>query len=70
MQATIRKHYPGCYRLSPPTDEEFGQVKRHGREWHAEIRFSNGDLKRYAGIWNTRRETVEEILSYYAWMTP
>ena len=40
----------------------FGQIRRVGREWHAEMRESvSGDLIRFAGIWKTRRDAEEEV---------
>lgn len=68
---TIRKHYPGCYRLSLPNHstygEVFSQIKKAGTEWAAELRYANGTLIQYAGIWNTRREAIEELLSLDVW---
>jgi|TARA_R110000824_G_scaffold155073_1_gene327289 hypothetical protein len=62
----IKKHYPGCYRVS--LGETFGQIKKVGREWHAEIRASDsGDLLRFAGIWGTRKAAVEEVISTNSW---
>jgi len=58
---TVRMHRTGVYRLSNGGDR-FGQVRRVGREWHAEIRETEtGTLVRFAGIWRTRRDAVEEI---------
>lgn len=40
----------------------FGQVHKDGREWHAEIRESwSGALVRFAGIWGTKRDAIEEV---------
>ena len=45
--------------------ERFGLIKKTGREWTAEIREShNGDLLRYAGIWQTLRKAIEECTDY------
>jgi len=61
--AIIEKHYQGCYRVRDG-GEFFGQVKREGRTWVAEIRETNsGDLMRYAGIWSSKRDAVEECES-------
>jgi hypothetical protein len=52
----------GAYRIRL-TPAHFGQIIRRGREWHAEVRYvDTGVLKRYAGIWGTRRDAVEELL--------
>lgn len=62
---TLREHCKGCYRLTLSPDR-FGQIIKRGREWHAEIRNThNGDLVRFAGIWNTRKEAVEELTSIW-----
>lgn len=56
----LKKHYPGCYRTET-VHGRFGQIKRDGREWKAEIRSRSGDLERYAGIWGTRKDAVDEV---------
>ena len=59
---TIQKHYPGCFRVSDG-GEIFGQIKKDGRKWTAEIRYSeSGDIKRYAGIWSTKKDAIEEVV--------
>ena len=67
---TIKRHFPSCYRISF-VDERmgedsfsiFGQIIKDGRKWIAEIRYSSsGDIKRYAGIWNTKKEAIEEVV--------
>ena len=59
------KHYPGCYRVRMENSDIFGQIKRSGRKWNAEIRYTaTGELKHFAGIWSTKREAVQESLSY------
>ena len=58
---------PGMYRIGD--DEHFSNIRK-GREyngeqtskWYADIRKSDGTLQRYAGIWNTRKEAVEEAI--------
>jgi hypothetical protein len=66
---TIQKHYPGCYRISDERRQEdpfsiFGQIKKDGRKWTAEIRYSeSGDIRQYAGIWNTKKDAIEEVVS-------
>ena len=59
---SIEKHYQGCYRISDG-GEIFGQIKKDGRKWIAEIRYSeSGDIKRYAGIWDTKKDAIEEVV--------
>ena len=61
MTVTIKKHTSTTYRASNGT-AHFGQFKRVGREWHAEIRETEtGVLVRYAGIWDRKADAVEEI---------
>ena len=55
-----RKHRNGCSRYSNFVGD-FGQVKKVGRKWHAEIRSNAGDILQYAGIWNTRKDAREEV---------
>lgn len=53
---------PGFYRVSDGV--VFGQIRKVGREWHAEIRRSEtGAQIRLAGVWNTLTEATEECLS-------
>ena len=60
---SIEKHYQGCYRISDG-GEIFGQIKKDGRKWIAEIRYSeSGDIKRYAGIWDTKKDAIEEVVT-------
>jgi hypothetical protein len=44
--------------------EFFGNVKKVGRKWHAEVRSSNDTttVYRFAGIWGTKREAVDEAM--------
>lgn len=68
-KSQIKKHYEGCYRISN-NGPFFGQVKKVNREWHAEIRQTEtGTLVRFAGIWNTRKDAIEEIDSLLVWRT-
>ncbi|HEX6957578.1 MAG TPA: hypothetical protein VF194_06280 [Ferrovibrio sp.] len=40
----------------------FGQIKRQGREWHAEIRRTDdGALVRHAGIWGRKADAIDEV---------
>ena len=65
---SIKKHYQGCYRISDERNVEdpfsvFGQIYKDGRKWIAEIRYSeSGDIKRYAGIWDTKKDAIEEVV--------
>lgn len=60
----VQQHYHGCYRWTID-GEQFGQVKRDGHQWKAEIRESStGSLIRYAGIWPTLREALAELVDY------
>ena len=62
MEMTLTKHYSGCYRYTRTDNADlFGQIKKVGREWHAEIRYVDGTLKQYAGIWSTRKDAIEEV---------
>ena len=56
----LKKHYEGCYRIN--YGDIFGQIKKVKRTWQAEVRNTKtGQLIRYAGLWNTRREAIEEL---------
>lgn len=65
MAITETKLLSGWYRVSG--DEHFGNVKRertgeHAGKWTADFRYrDSGDLIQYAGVWNTKREAVEEV---------
>ena len=40
----------------------FGQIKKEKDGWHGEIRYRNtGKIKRYAGIWKSKKDVIEEI---------
>ena len=60
---TIERIISGNYRVHSVTDMGmFGIVRREGpREWHAKIMHSDGSLRRYAGIWSTRKDAIEEV---------
>ena len=57
----LRKQYEGTYRITLNEQGEFAQIKKKGREWHAEIRYRDGTLKQHAGIWKSRKDAVEEV---------
>lgn len=58
---SVKRHGPRCYRVSC-NGACFGQIKRDGREWHAEIRDTeSGHLVRFAGVWRTRCDAIEEV---------
>lgn len=65
MQTTLRKVAPELYRTNAVKtfwhEGLFGQIRRRGRKWEAEIRRANGDTLRPAGMWRTRKEAHEEI---------
>ncbi len=55
------KWYPGCYRITSPVSDVFGQIKKVGQEWQAEIRFKlTGDMKQFAGNWKTLADAQDE----------
>ena len=57
----IRKHGSQCYRITL-AGELFGQIRKHSDGWHAEVRHANnGELVRYAGIWKTLSDAIEEL---------
>jgi len=58
----MKQHFSGCYRLTL-SDSYFGQIKKVKRQWEAEIRENDtGTLVRFAGIWSSRKDAVEELL--------
>jgi len=62
MTSHVTKHYKGCYRVTYPGTGCFGQIKKAGREWIAEIRDSaDGSIIRPAGIWGRLRDAVGEV---------
>lgn len=61
MACTVVRHGPGIYRVRLEGSWAFGQIKKDGKLWNAEIRESiTGDLRRMAGVWTTQRDAVEE----------
>lgn len=50
---------PGYYKLTADNGF-FSNIRREGNKWHADIRKPSGEIKRYAGIWQTRRDAIEE----------
>ena len=60
----LREFVPGRLRLTID-DRRFGQIKREGADWKAEVRDADtGVILRYAGIWKTRREAVAELIDF------
>ncbi len=62
----FKKHFDGCFRSDSVTNHHgvrhFGQIKKDGRNWDAEIRNSEtGKIDRFAGIWTSKKDAVEEI---------
>lgn len=63
---TFTRWLPGFYKANIGADcigrELFANVKKVGREWHAEIRYAaDGEIVRFAGIWNKLEDAKEEI---------
>lgn len=60
----LRRYCSGVYRVTL-SDDCFGQIQRTiDDEWCAEVRDTNtGNLKRYAGLWNTCRAAHAELVS-------
>ncbi len=59
------KHADSFYRLC--SDTHFANIRKgrkysdeQSSKWYADIRTTNGNLVRYAGIWNTRKDAIEE----------
>jgi hypothetical protein len=57
----------GFYKVFVDRDQHdcapFANVKKaKANEWHAEIRNHHGDIIRYAGIWKTKADAVEEAV--------
>jgi len=72
--ANIEEH-GSSYRVFPThwnrdEDIDFGLVRKGSKyepdemtsKWYAEIKNHHGETWRYAGIWETRRDAVEEIM--------
>lgn len=58
----------GSYKATIGKDaigrEVFANVRRQGREWHAEFRYSAcGEVCRFAGIWTRKADAFEEVRS-------
>lgn len=60
----VRRLRRGCYRVTLDHDH-FGQITKEANGlWLAQIRATeSGNLIRYAGLWETRRAAVEELVS-------
>jgi hypothetical protein len=58
--AKVSKFLKGWYRVSGEHHFSNVRLERSG-EWFVDLRYShNGDLRQLAGLWNTKREAVEE----------
>ena len=57
----LTKLYKGFYRVHVDGSDDFGQIMKEKSKWYAEIRDSDGVIRRYAGIWNTRQDAVQEV---------
>lgn len=42
-------------------DGRFSNIRRERDGWHADIRNERGELVRYAGIWPTLRDALDEV---------
>lgn len=57
---TLTKVLAGYYKLTAPSGF-FSNIDRgDDGQWRADIRKPSGELKRFAGIWPTRRDAIEE----------
>ena len=67
MKTTLRRVAPELYRTNAVKtfwhDGLFGQIRRRGRKWEAEIRRATGEMLRPAGSWRTRKDAHKEINS-------
>jgi predicted YcjX-like family ATPase len=63
----MEKLYTGTYRIRIVDEDgeygtHFGQIKKDGRQWNAEIRHSRtGDISRYAGVWPRKQDAIDEV---------
>lgn len=62
----VAKVLSGFYQASNGT--EYSNIHRGFRytdelvsKWYADIRYKDGTVKRYAGIWDTFREALDEV---------
>lgn len=53
----------GMYKVSTGHSKHYANINKKGNEWHADIRNGLGELEQYAGIWNTKKEAIEEAVS-------
>lgn len=61
MTIEIKKYSPTTYRVVADTSI-FGQIKRVDQKWHAEYRETEtGTLIKFAGIWVTRQDAIDEV---------
>lgn len=59
----LRKHGPNSFRLDL-SDTTFGQVKKVGKQWEAELRdVASGDLIRSKGTWKSKADAEAELRS-------
>lgn len=59
---TLSSYVCGRYRLEL-SPGKFGQITRHGRTWHAEIRDTETSaIIRHAGDWTSLREACAELV--------
>lgn len=63
---TFTRWLPGYYKANIGADaigrDLFANVRKHGSQWHAEIRYATcGEICRFAGIWSSLRDAKEEV---------
>lgn len=59
------KYRPQVYRIKIKSNkDEFGQVSKNLGKWEGEIkRKSSGETIRFAGIWKSKKDAIEEVVS-------
>jgi hypothetical protein len=66
----VRPSHHYSLRNDPDAGVQYGIVRKGSKyepdemtsKWYADIRNYNGDIVRFAGIWDTRLEAVEEVI--------
>lgn len=59
----------GWYRVSG--QHYYSNVKRDGRFWYADLRYSHsGELRQHAGLWSRKRDAIEEAERLIAYHDP
>lgn len=65
-EITFTRWLPGFYKANLGRDaigrEMFANIKKKGNKWEAEICYaSNGEIARFAGIWESLKYAKDEI---------